>query len=696
MEKAIRFFYGINKIIIIIIIVFFKFEKKNSMKRIVLVIGIFIIILNSGFSQDYVKVLKVNTIRAGFEFTPEWQYITSDLYLFNSNKFSDILNQVITGKKKGLFKRRGLELKNILITMKLEGLKGYENITFPLYNFVIGKDEEGNLKINTETNEVIRVIDNYPAPSVRDFIAAKVDVQVITKSDEVKVYKLAASQLETISNVVTNPSTAVIKIVGEFGKLIQAAAEEKEYHFTSTIRIYENDNFNKRLHSIVVFVFVPSDQKEDKIKVDWSDIDSSITSEVVKIDRKFLQKRIKVKKYPYVVIVNYKSKYIPEVPEEIDFDVLKARESKLTLDLSKGIINKEIYELEKELLEYLKLYAQFQMDLNNYLLNLENKTTEDFSKFYFYLVRDYWRIKNYYKIISLARKDNKIYIEEFKPLYEKFMLRVNMHLDQNSNLQKIRNLVETLYYLEDKKKSDISMDSSTIERYLANLYSIPLPNSEQSSPVMQILSKWINYLEDYQYKGIYSKLLLSLKQLELSDESYKKILQIQNDYSLTQCQRCKDSLRFIVSDFQRRYKKYQLEKTKQQFEDVKEKAKIDLIAITKKVSCIKQKLETYPGEKPEYLQLLEEDVIILNAQRQALLTKLNANYLFTNINEIKAVIEDINNNLQVLNRKIKTICNQEPQVCNCNEPWQGIIEEDTLEVERDTLKAKAELEEENM
>ncbi len=649
------------------------------MKRLLL-LSIILLSWRCLFSQEYVKAVKLGTIRTDFEFTPEWQYISSDLYLFNTDKFADILNQVLTGKKKSLFRRNRLELKNILITMNLQGLKGYEKITFPLYNFVVSKDEEGNVKVNTETNEVIRIIDNYPAPSVNDFITAKVDVKVITKDDEVKVYKLAASQLETIANVVTNPSTAVIKLVGEFGKMIQAAADEKEYHFTSTIRIYENDNFNQRLHSIVVFVFLPSQLKDEKVKVDLSELDSALKDTSMVINRKFLHKYVKVKKYPYVVIVNYKSKYIPDVPEEIDFDVLKARESKLSLDLSKGVINKEIYELEKELLEYLKLYAQFQMDLNNYLLNLENKTTEDFSKFYYYLVRDYWRMKNYYKIVSQARKDNKIYQDEFKSLYDKFMMRVNMHLDQNSNLQKIRTLVETLYYLENTPEHRIPMDSNSIEGYLTKLYGVPLPESENNTPVMQVLNKWVNKLESYQYDHVYARRFASLRLLPVNSESYKKIIKAQREYSLTQCHRCKDSLNAIVSGFQVKYEKYQLAKAKSEFDKVKADAKVAMIGITKRLSCIRQKLREYPGAKPEYLQLIEQDAVKLDDQRQALLASLNKNYVFTSVDEIREVTSDIHSSLENLQTDIESLCKQEPQVCDCTRPWEGINRQvDTLQ-----------------
>ncbi len=642
-----------------------------------IITGIFLLLGLIGFSQDYVKAVKVSTLRTNFDFTPEWQYISSDLYLFNADKFADILNQVITGKKKSIFRKNRLDLRNILITMNLQGLKGYDKITFPLYNFVISKDEDGNVKVNTETNEVIRIIDNYPAPSVADFISAKVDVKVITKDDQVKVYKLAASQLETIANVVTNPSTAVIKLVGEFGKMIQAAADEKEYHFTSTIRIYENENFNQRLHSIVVFVFIPSQQKEDKVKVDLSELDSALKDTSVVINRKLLHKYVKVKKYPYVVIVNYKSKYIPDVPEEIDFDVLKARESKLSVDLAKGVINKEIYELEKELLEYLKLYAQFQMDLNNYLLNLENKTTEDFSKFYYFLVRDYWRMKNYYKVVSLARRNNKIFQDEFKPLYDKFMMRVNMHLDQNSNLQKIRGLVETLYYLENTPEGRIPMDSADIENYLAKLYGVPLPESEANTPVMEVLNKWVDYLEQKEYDRIYSRRYAELRMLPVNGESYKKIIEAQREYSLTQCRRCKDSLNVIVNNFQKRYGQYQLRKAKEEFDRVKTDAKVAMIGITKQLSCIRQKLRDYPGVKPEYLQLIEQDAIKLADQKQALLAQLNKNYVFTSVDEIKAVSNEIATSLKELKEGVKSICDQEPQVCDCTKPWQGVNQVDT-------------------
>ncbi len=648
------------------------------MKRAGIIVLLMVMFSITGHSQDYLKAVKLGSVRSDFEFTPEWQYISSDLYLYNADKFADILNQVLSGKKHRWFMKKDKDLRNILITLNLQGLGSYDKITYPLFNFVIAKDDDGNYKINTETNEVIRIIDNYPAPAVEDFITAKVDVKVVSKDDQVKVYKLAASQLETISAVITNPSTAVIKLVGEFGKMIQAAADEKEYHFTSTIRIYENDNFNQRLHSIVVFAFVPSQEKEYKIDLDLSDLQKVLQDSAVKVNRKFLYEYIKIKHYPYIVIVNYKSKYIPDVPEEIDFDVLKAREAKLKLDLSKGVINKEIYALEMELLDYLKIYAQFQIDLNNYLLNLQNRTTEDFSKFYYFLVRDYWNLRNYYKVEVEARAKDKIFNDEFKPLYDKFLMRVNMHLEQNVNLQNIRSLVETLYYLENTPEDKIPMDSASVEGYLAKLYGVPLPESEATSPEMQLINKWIEKLERDQYNKIYAKKIAALSVLPINAESYSRIIKFQRQYSMTQCHRCSDSVNVLVKRFQIRYDQYLLNKAKKDFEQVRIDAKRDMIGIVKRLSCIRKKLADYPGVKPEYFQLIEQDVVRLEDQRQALMAKLKKDYVFTSIEEIKEVSSDIRSSLQEIHEDLDNICKQEPQVCDCEHPWPVQNVQDTL------------------
>ena len=667
--------------------------KKHFVTILILIASLSLFAQKKKEVTDYLKTVKVASLNTNFDFTPEWQYISSDLYLFNTEKFSDVINSIITGKKIHWWSRKRYDLQNILITMQTKGLGQYDNITFPLFNFVIERDPDKGYKVTAETNEVLRIVDNYPAPAVKDFISAKVDVQVITKDNQVKVYKLAASQLETISMLVTNPSDAIVKLVGEFGKMIESVADKKEFHFTSTIRIYQNENFNQQLHSIVVFAFVPSTENEFKINVDLSDLKKLLSQNPnPKIDRKFLYKYIRIKKYPYVVIVNYKSKYVPDVPEDIDFDVIKSREVKLESDYKKGMISPQIYELEKELLGFLKKYAQLQLDLNNYFLNLQNQTTEDYSKFYYFILRDIWNLKNYYRNVLSLRADNKLFKEDFQQYYEKFLKKAEISLNQNLNLQNIKKLADLLYYLENTNPDKIATDSASLENYLNIINSVKLPQSEKNTPIVQLVDKWRKDLEQIYYIKYFQNHLEQLERLPVNDSTYEIVVNFQTDHSKTNCLMCKQQLDSFVKDFLKKYHQYKIEQAQQQFEQLSTKTKLDLIDITKKITCARDYLDNYPGKKPDYLQLIQQDLLRIDNQRQTLLSILNRNYVFTSAADIDKVMSDIKNLSEKIKTGLNAICQQEQPLCTCQnrqqQPLQDSLNQSNTQIKQDSLDQK--------
>ncbi len=663
-------------------------KNKLQMRRLILILSI-ISLFSISYGQSYLKTVKLGTVKSNYQFSEEWQYVSSDLYMFNTQKFADILNKIISGKKHFWFRRPRYNIRNILVTMNLKGLGGvYDQLTFPLFNYKIEVDQNGNYKITTHTSEVTRIIDNYPVPAIKDFITANVSVQVITKDKQVQVYKLAASQLEKISMLATNPTTAVMQLVGEFGKMIEAVADNKQYQFNSTIRIYNNENFNQKLYSVVVFVFLPSSVNEFNLKLNLDDLKKYIENDTSPvINRKILYKYIKIKKYPYAVIVNYKSKYIPDVPEEVDFDIIKARENKLQSDLNRGVINKDIYDLEKQLLGYLKLYAQLQLDLHNYFLNLENRTTEDFSMFYYYIMRDYWQMRNYYNNVFKERAGNRLFKSEFASIYKKFATKANVDLSANPNLQNIKSLVNTLFYLENTPKSQLPLDSASVENYLASLNSVPLPKSETTSPQIQLINKWKNYLDNLLYTRDYQRKILQLSSLPVNDQTYRKVLEFQQLHSSTQCELCKQKINEFVQEFMKKYKAYKLQIAQDTFEQVQLRVRSDLIDITKKLSCIKTNLDNYPGTKPAYIQLIEQNAVNIDQDRQTLLGMLNKNYLFTNVSQIEQQTTEMENLLSRIKEQLRALCKQDSDICSCEKAAQYLQQKQQQRVRKDTAQS---------
>ena len=60
---------------------------KDKIKIIIIVI-ICITAFNKLNAQEFIKTVPVFKKQANYDFTNEWQYISTDLYLFNANKFN--------------------------------------------------------------------------------------------------------------------------------------------------------------------------------------------------------------------------------------------------------------------------------------------------------------------------------------------------------------------------------------------------------------------------------------------------------------------------------------------------------------------------------------------------------------------------------------------------------------------------------
>ncbi len=99
----------------------------------------------------------------------------------------------------------------------------------------------------------VRIIDNLPLYSAHDYIDAEISVKAITNNDRDQMLSLVATQLQNLSKIKT-PTDAVMGIIGEFGSFIEANTRKKEYRFSSTIRLFEQKNFDTRVHSLKLYV----------------------------------------------------------------------------------------------------------------------------------------------------------------------------------------------------------------------------------------------------------------------------------------------------------------------------------------------------------------------------------------------------------------------------------------------------------
>ena len=201
-------------------------------------------------AQGGVQTRLAYTYQDKFAFSDEWQYLSTDIYLYNGNKFTRVINELETGAGRDKKKYRH-NLEYLFISAKLKNIKvfGNENIVYPLYNFYINAEKK-DLETEVSDNiEVIRIIDKLPVTDAGKNIDATIEAKAITNEEGGEMFNLVASQLVNISKL-TNPTNALLSLVGEFGSLLGSTSRKREYRFSSTIRLYEGQGFDTKLHSV--------------------------------------------------------------------------------------------------------------------------------------------------------------------------------------------------------------------------------------------------------------------------------------------------------------------------------------------------------------------------------------------------------------------------------------------------------------
>ena len=633
------------------------------MKKIFLFFILFVFVSNIIVAQEYIKTVPVFRKQTKYDFTTEWQYISTDLYLFNGNRFNVMLNNMFIDKKRKKRKKDEI-IENILVTAKIDGLTGYEEIVYPLFYFQVTMDEDGKYSTKASSNEVIRIIDNFPTSSINDFIGAQINIDVISNKNRSLVYMLIASQLQNISNIKDNPTDAGLQLVGEFGKMMEKAGKGQEYHFESTIRLYEEQDFNKQFHSINIFVFTPA--KAYSTGFDTTDISTFIaTTENPQIDKNVLEKKIDYYLYPYIIAVNYKSKYIPEVPDDINFEILKMRKAKCENNFQKGLINRNIYLQEKKLLGFMEIFAQFKLNVNNYELDYKTKITEDFTIEFFLIIQDLLHLKNYHKIILLENSGDPAFENEFRDIYKSLLVKTDIYLESDNNLRNIKKLVNTLWELENNKS--LNLDSLNREEYLRKLYAVKMPERENESEEVKTIELWINKIETIHFNENYKFQVQILSEKEINEATYNEVIELQNNVSNSNCVLCREQVSWFTDDFILGYNEYLRTNAYNILAEKISETKDLLYDLTKEQSCISEKLnEIYQDTVPVHIKLIKEDLNNLIETKEILYEIINMDYYSVNLK----IINEVSNKIEILSTKLTTgfnsICTKESELCDCD------------------------------
>lgn len=472
-----------------------------------------------------VEVVEIYNKKVSGSFNEEWQYLTTDLYLMNMDKIEQLLDDVWAGEK------RKKQVKSVFISAELKGTI-LTDVSYPLYNF---QADEATGKIQANYRDKVRIMKNYPISSISDDrVSAAIRMEIITADKGNTVYSFVTQQLKNIASYST-PISAAKTLTGELSNLMESKIRNTKYEFSSTIDIYKDD-FSKQLYSIGVYLFKPQN----------STYTTSVKS-LVNIDNDDINKNnilnyIGEVKYPFLVSVNYKSKYIS--PFNITSDITDESVLQRKLDIKNKYDNRELnqklYAYEQTLNGFLEEFVRLSKSEKNFTDNKNRTNQEGRNQMLLDLMESYRTFYNLYCQRNREYEDDVIFNDIFKGHYNDILKLADKNMARNSELKNIMELVKcSERYEEDFTKT---FKNSDIERDLSILQSVRLP---QDSEFEQRITDLISKIETLYFNRDFAPLMTQLA----SGDNQKILTDLKNRYAITNCQSCKPKLQNAIAQY---------------------------------------------------------------------------------------------------------------------------------------------------
>ena len=613
-------------------------------------------------AQDILVVNPEFKKTAPYEFNSEWHYLTSDLYLFNGTKFQTALN----GMYAALPKKKRAEApypENILITASIDGT-ALGKLSYPIFNFNV-KTTDGTMKTFTaDSYEAIRLMDNLPLTSIGNSkIDCNINIDIITKATPNKIYDFVATQLKSISDF-SAPLSAAKTLVGELGNLIFSKTNNKEYKFNSTIRLYEEDGFSKRVASVSVYSFIPSQKGTADINpvALFKYIDETDNP---KLDRDKIASLVRCPQYPFMVIVNYKSKYVsdPVIGDQTTSETVEARLAKVKKAYDNSLLSAEIYTQELKLIDYLNDFVTLKSSINNYTLNTKNRITDDFKPLFLQIFDNYVKLRATMKSRMQEFAKNPVFQNEFLPTYQTIITNAEGYLDGDNNLKNIKNIALALD--EQKAPGRKASTPDDNEKTLSVLHSITFPDNMGDSFALAELRALTTRIENEQYSKVFAAKVDRLKAMRPGAEASSYCEKLRSDVNSTYCRLCRERANAVINDYMQRQEDENNRLAAQQLDAAISNARDQIFTILQKEKVIRRHFDgDYPDGMPDDVAYLKEDFDRLQTDRAKLQSALKNDYSGLNTTQINIAAEDIIYQSQDLAKILERICKRMPALCN--------------------------------
>jgi len=532
----------------------------NTRYRRILLLLIGVVCHAATFAQMDIKTNLVFSDTVKTPFSNQWQYLSTDIYLFNGHTFNKLINDLnIDGNKerRGWFKPKPAQenLEFLLLTAELKDVKifGPNDLIYPIYNFQINKDKENKYQTFVSDNlDYVRIIDNLPLYSAGNFIDATIRARAITNNSRDEVLNLVAGQLKNLANL-TNPTTAVFTLVGEFGSFLESSTRKKEYRFSSTIRLFEQKNFDTRLHSIRIYALTAGDNLapifDTEALQNFMDTTYNPT-----ISRKLLTEFIPYHDTPLIVVVNYKSLYRMEQisGDEVTAQAIDQRRLRIENEFSKGLISNETYQLERNFLDFLKAFYDLKHAIELYKLNVKVSGSNGTSTSLMQVVTSYRAMLKINRDNDAMNVENSTYATVFKPEYNRVQGYAGLYLEEDINLKNARELVIAI---NNADAGRFPLKYEEQEEMLNKLHFADIFSGESwnNSTEGRITYAAISHLEREIYAKKYILEVKKINLLKATDGNSNAPDHLQQLLAGTSCNLCRDSALSAIKHFRTTY-----------------------------------------------------------------------------------------------------------------------------------------------
>ncbi len=624
-----------------------------------------------GWSQGKasIKTISSYSYRTDFEFSDEYQYLSTDLYLFNSHKFTNLVNDLNPKQKKNPFwKKVDREIiEYLLITANVKDVKYFGgDLTYPIYNFKADYLNDDGYRVQTDdTDEVIRIFDNLPLHPQRGSIDGKIQGEIITRNNQDRILSMIADQLIGLSEL-TNPTTASFALIRELGRFMKTSTTKNLYRFSSTIRLYEGQDFSRRFYSIDIYSFMPSHKRH--LALDTTLLGSYFhENEEPVISRELLEGMIPYHPYPYFAVVNYKSRYVSEdlLADQINAESIQSHRQKIKKKFEEGTIpSQSTYIQEIQFLDFLERYLEFKTQVNTYRLNEKNQITQDISNILFLVADSYRRLQQEFQRCELEYASEVAYQNSFREKYQQVLDKAALHLEINGPLKQIKTLDTYLSLHEEQPVHQFT--SKDLETHLEVLQSLKLPDHQLSSDLARQLTQVRQAIEEELFRQQFVQDLLLLKHEQDFSVAMQQRDLLLEKLSNTHCQPCRIRVEDDIEAFNRRYEQYRAAKLARELTSLQKEARETLYFASFKEHCMLEILQDrFPTEEeaPKHIQLLFENLRNLVVKRHILEELLDRRYEQitsvqneTRLEEYRILIRDLREGYQGMCEKLSDLC----------------------------------------